>query len=123
MNTSFWRQQRAAGDQVPASTAFLGSSAARLGTWSWRQVSRDLDAVDLRPAAHTSVTQKLPASSSPDPLDARLAFTTGCGGADQVKRDVGDHVFLTADQAAPADFDEDAAGVEPVGLGSMLGVA
>lgn len=52
-----------------------------------------------------------------------VVFTSGRGGADKVERNVGDHVFLAADEAAPADFDEDAAGVEPVGLGSSLGVA
>lgn len=40
----------------------------------------------------------------------------------QIECDVGDHVFLPADQVAPSDLDEDRAGVEAVDPGGGFGV-
>jgi hypothetical protein len=44
-----------------------------------------------------------------------------CG--EQIERDVGDHVFLAADQAATADRDENVPHVEVVLLRGPFGVA
>ena len=52
-------------------------------------------------------------ASRPSPGARRLACGSRsrwcCAGAGEVERDVDDHVFLSADHAATADFDEDVA--------------